>query len=149
MFGFQKKQPEKVNDEVIGEIVYLDNSWGGTADFKLFGTVTEIDVDYLAPEKEPVSAEQRAAYQKIIGNDALAAKIEKILNEEFPADEYGELSYQPVSICIKRNGDCALIVAAGEGDDAYSSRNVAVSIFPETKFYGSDEAYMSAYYFAD
>lgn len=46
MFGFHKKQsqqPEKLTDEMAGELQYVNDTWLGGADFKLFGKVTDID----------------------------------------------------------------------------------------------------------
>lgn len=147
MFGFKKKQPESVIDETLGKIIYADSQWIGGADFKLFGITYNIDVEMYSENKEAVTNNQKEAYKKIINNDKLIENIENVLNANFPSSDFQCVQYKPLSLCIKENGDCALIISVGEKDDQFSRQSIAVSILPEIKYYGSDESYMSEVYF--
>lgn len=146
LFGSKKKQqPECVTDEVLGEIFYENSMWYSDADFKLFGEIYHIEIKMYSENEEPVTAAQKESYKKIINNEKIAGEIEKILRSEFSPEEYECLVYNPVSLCFRPNGDCALIVYIGEKDEEHMG--FAVTIFPEISYYGDEESYMSMVYY--
>ena len=150
MFGLfdskKKQQPERVTDEVLGEIFYENSMWYSSVDFKLFGKTYHIDIKMYSENGEPVTAAQKESYKKIINNEKIASEIENILQTEVPPEEYECLEYEPEYLCFRPNGDCALIVYIGEKeDDEYLE--YAVTIFPEISYYGDEESYMSMVYF--
>ena len=146
LFGSKKKQqPELVKDEVLGDLYYEAPTWHGRMGFKLFGETYEIDIDMISENDTPVTAAQKESYKKILDNEKITAEIEKVLIAQFPEDEFGCLEYEPVSICFRPNGYCALIVyIGGEDEEAFG---YAVTIFPEISFYGDDAGYCTMAYF--
>ena len=147
MFGFKKKQPESVVDEILGKIIYTDSQWIGASEFKLFEISYSIDIEMYSENKEAVTNQQKETYKKIINNTEIVEYIENVLSTHFPTSDFRCVQYRPLSLCIKTNGDCALIVSVGEKEDQFFQQNVAISIFPEIKYYGSDESYMSEVFF--
>ena len=128
----------------MGEIFYEDPKWNGSADFKLFGKTYDLDVEMISENESPVTAAQKETYKKILNNEKITAEIEKVLLAQFPAEEFGCLEYNPVSLCFRPNGDCALIVYIGGEDEEHYG--FAVTVSPEISFYGDDESYYSMVY---
>lgn len=149
MFGLfrskKKHQPELVADELLGELFYDAPTWHGGMDFTLFGETYDIDVDMISENEAPVNDAQKESYKKILNNDKIASEIEKVLVAQFPAEEFGDLEYHPVSICFRPNGDCALIVYIGGKDE--ESFGFAVTIFPEISYFGDDSGYYTMAYY--
>ena len=145
LFKSKKKQPKCVTDEVLGELYYEGTTWYGSVNFKLFGKTYNIDVDLITENEAPVNAAQKESYKKILNNDKIATEIEKVLQTQFPVEEFGCLEYCPVSLNFRPNGDCALIVYIGGKDEEHLG--FAVTIFPEISFYGDDESYYTMVYF--
>ena len=83
-------------------------------------------------------------HTKKLNNEKITAEIEKVLLAQFPAEEFGCLEYNPVSLCFRPNGDCALIVYIGGEDEEHYG--FAVTVSPEISFYGDDESYYSMVY---
>ena len=149
MFGLfkpkKKQEPIRVTDELLGELFYEAPTWHGGMDLTLFGKTYDIDIDMISENDAPVNDAQKDSYKKILNNEKITAQIEKVLLAQFPAEEFGELEYDPVSICFRQNGDCALIVYIGGKDEEHMG--FAVTIFPEISYYGDDEGYYSMAYF--
>ena len=145
-FGSKKKQqPERVTDEVLGELYYEAPTWHGGMEFNLFGEAHEIDVEMISENDATVTDAQKGSYQKILNNEKIAAEIEKVLLTQFPAEEFGCLEYRPMSVCFRPNGDCALIVYIGGKDEEHFG--FAVTIFPEINYYGDEEGYYTMAYY--
>lgn len=146
LFGSDKKQqPERITDDVFGELFYEGSAWHGGMEINLFGKTYDLDVEILSDNEAPVNADQKEACRKILGNEKLSEEIVKVLQEEFPLDEFGPLEYDPVSLCFRQNGECGLIVFIGGKDE--EGLGFGVTIFPEISFFGDDESYYSMVYF--
>ncbi|MBO6308500.1 MAG: hypothetical protein J6N70_06590 [Oribacterium sp.] len=146
LFGSKKKQqPERVTDEVLGELYYEAPTWHGGMKFKLFGETYVIDVEMISENDAPVTAAQKGSYKKILNNENIATEIEKVLLAQFPAEEFGRLEYRPMSVCFRPNGDCALIVYIGGEDEEHFG--YAVTISPEISYYGDEAGYYTMAYY--
>ena len=150
MFGLfkskKKQQPKCVTDELLGELFYDAPAWKGGMDFKLFGETYDIEIEMISENDAPVNDAQKGSYQKILNNDEITAEIEKVLLAQFPAEEFGDLEYKPMSVCFRPNGDCALIVYIGGKDDE-EHFGFAVTIFPEISYFGDEAGYYTMAYY--
>lgn len=141
-----KEENETINNEVFGELEFIDCAWEGYSVSSLFGEEKTVNLYVYADEDEKIIEEnQEKVYQNYIRNRTeIEEAVRKVIFKEFKLPEDFDLSsrFRESSIIVTCDGNCGIAIVDNTYEMGHNRFKFVVETEPDYEFTDSEEYYL-------